>query len=80
MPRLIEEVYPGAEVQVIEIDPVVTDVAHRYLGLPRDTSIVTYNLDARMKIPDLAGGELRPGGGGRLQRLFRAVPPDDLGI
>ena len=53
MPRLIEEVYPGAAVQVIEIDPVVTDVAHRYLGLPRDTSIVTYNLDARMKIPDL---------------------------
>jgi hypothetical protein len=43
-------------VQVIEIDPVVTDVAHRYLGLPRDTSIVTYNLDARMKMPDLPEG------------------------
>ena len=56
MPRLIEVSYPGSVIEVIEIDPAVTEVAHVYLGLPRDTSIVTYNLDARMKIPDLPSG------------------------
>ena len=53
MPRLMEQEYPDARVEVIEIDPAVTEVAHRYLGLPRSTSIVTYNLDARMKLPEL---------------------------
>ncbi len=57
MPRLIEMEYPDAAVEVIEIDPVVTQVAHSYLGLPQTTSIVTYNLDARMKIPDLPKGK-----------------------
>ncbi len=57
MPRLIETEYPDAAVEVIEIDPEVTEVAHAYLGLPRDTSIVTYNLDARMKLPDLPNGK-----------------------
>ena len=56
MPRLVEEEYPDATVEVIEIDPVVTEVAHSYLGLPRSTSIVTYNLDARIKLPDLPRG------------------------
>ena len=57
MPRLIEGEYPDATVEVIEIDPVVTEVAHTYLGLPRATSIITYNLDARMKLPDLPDGK-----------------------
>lgn len=57
MPRLIEDQYPGSAVEVIEIDPVVTEVAHKYLGLPRDTAIVSYNLDARMKMPDLPDGK-----------------------
>jgi predicted membrane-bound spermidine synthase len=56
MPRLIEETYPGSDIEVIEIDPAVTEVAHAYLWLPRDTSIVSYNEDARMKMPDLAEG------------------------
>ena len=56
MPRLIEEVYPDSTVEVIEIDPEVTEVAHQYLELRRDTSIITYNIDARMKMPELTGG------------------------
>ncbi len=57
MPRLIEEEYPDATVEVIEIDPLVTEVAHTYLGLPRSTSIVTYNLDARMQMQSLSYGK-----------------------
>ena len=56
MPRLVEEVYPDSTVEVIEIDPEVTEVAHQYLELRRDTSIITYNIDARMKMPELTGG------------------------
>ena len=56
MPRLIEETYPGSDIEVIEIDPAVTEVAHDYLWLPRDTAIVTYNVDARMKMSELSDG------------------------
>jgi spermidine synthase len=47
-PRYMEAVYPGSELDVIEIDPGVTEVAHQVLGLSRDTSIVTFNQDARL--------------------------------
>jgi spermidine synthase len=47
-PRYMEEVYPGSDIQVIEIDPGVTEIAHDMLGLSRDTQVVTYNEDARM--------------------------------
>jgi spermidine synthase len=47
-PRYMEAVYPGSELHVIEIDPGVTEVAHDYLGLARDTDVVSYNEDARL--------------------------------
>lgn len=47
-PRYIEVVYPQADIDVIEIDPAVTQVAYDQLGLPRDTRIKTFNMDARM--------------------------------
>jgi spermidine synthase len=47
-PRYMEALYPEAELQVIEIDPGVTQVAQDKLGLSRDSSIVTYNEDARL--------------------------------
>ena len=56
MPRFLEVKYPRSSLEVIEIDPEVTEVVFEYLGLWRDTSIVTYNEDARTKIQ-----ELRPG-------------------
>jgi spermidine synthase len=47
-PRYMEAVYPGSDIDVIEIDPGVTQVAYDWLGLSADTDIVTYNQDARL--------------------------------
>lgn len=47
-PRYIEALYPDSAIDVAEIDPGVTQVAYNYLGLDRDTRIVSYNEDARM--------------------------------
>jgi spermidine synthase len=44
----MEAIYPGSESHVLEIDPGVTQVAHDFLGLNRDTEVVTYNEDARL--------------------------------
>ncbi len=46
-PRFIEASYPEAGVDVVEIDPEVTRVAHRYLGIVDDTRIRSFNEDAR---------------------------------
>ncbi|MFC1992111.1 fused MFS/spermidine synthase [Chloroflexota bacterium] len=46
--RYMEAVYPGSVNEVVEIDPAVTQVAYEELGLPLDTSIKTYNQDARL--------------------------------
>ena len=47
-PRYMETVYPESINDVVEIDPAVTQVAHEELGLPPDTSVKTYNQDARL--------------------------------
>jgi predicted membrane-bound spermidine synthase len=47
VPRYLEATYPGAEIDVIEIDPKVTLAAERYLGLSPGTRIRTFNEDAR---------------------------------
>ena len=47
-PRYMEAEYPGSDLQVIEIDPGVTEVAYDMLGLRRDTRVLTHNEDARM--------------------------------
>jgi len=46
-PRYLEVKYPQATIEVIEIDPRLTEIAHDYLGLPADTRIRSYNDDAR---------------------------------
>ncbi|MBI2980256.1 MAG: fused MFS/spermidine synthase [Chloroflexi bacterium] len=46
-PLYLEIVYPKSINEVVEIDPVVTEIAHEELGLPLETSIKTYNQDAR---------------------------------
>lgn len=46
-PRYMEALYPGSRLDVIEIDPGVTEVAHDLLGLRRDAGITSYNEDAR---------------------------------
>jgi len=51
-PRYLEILYPQSEVDVAEIDPQVTEVAHHVLGLPRDTHIRTYTRDARILVEE----------------------------
>lgn len=57
MPRFLEVKFPDVSVEVVEIDPEVTEVATEYLALPRDTSIVTYTEDARTKLQELPKGK-----------------------
>jgi predicted membrane-bound spermidine synthase len=47
LPRCIEFAFPTARVDVAEIDPGVTEVAYRFLALPRNTRVHTVNSDAR---------------------------------
>lgn len=46
-PRYLEAKYPQATIEVVEIDPRLTEIAHNYLGLLADTRIRSYNDDAR---------------------------------
>ncbi len=47
-PKYMELLYPDSVLDVIEIDPGVTQVAYWHLGLSPDTRITSYNEDARM--------------------------------
>lgn len=47
-PRYMEALYPNSDLDVIEIDPGVTRVAHDLLGLKPDTRVRSFNEDARM--------------------------------
>lgn len=46
-PRFLEAKYPGARIDVVEIDPEVTRVAETYLGISKEGRIRTFNHDAR---------------------------------
>lgn len=46
-PRYLEAVYPASQLDVIEIDPGVTQVAYELLGVAADSRIRTFNEDAR---------------------------------
>ena len=39
--------YPGVEIDGVEIDPAVTDVAYRYFGLGDNPRVTTHDADAR---------------------------------
>jgi spermidine synthase len=56
-PRYMEAIYPDSDLDVIEIDPGVTEIAHDQLGLDRDTRIASYNEDARMFLERPPSGE-----------------------
>lgn len=47
LPRYIEARYPRAEIDVLEIDPKVTQAAHVFLGLYPLARVRSHNLDAR---------------------------------
>ena len=57
MPRFLEVMFAEARVEVVEIDPEVTEVATEYLALPLNTRIVTYGEDARTKMQELPKGK-----------------------
>jgi predicted membrane-bound spermidine synthase len=46
-PRFIEARYPSAEIDVVEIDPMVTEVSRKYMGVSPTAKIRTFNEDAR---------------------------------
>ena len=54
LPRWIEHTLPEVRVDVVEIDPGVTEVAHRELGLPRLTSIRSHHMDGRQFVRERA--------------------------
>jgi predicted membrane-bound spermidine synthase len=56
-PRYLQVHYPQCEIDVVEIDPAVTEVCHRSLGLPRDTSIRSIHQDARAYVCSLPAVE-----------------------
>jgi len=52
-PRYLEITRPESYIEVSEIDRAVTRAAFEALGLPRDTSIEIFDMDARNRIADL---------------------------
>jgi spermidine synthase len=47
-PRYMQAVYPGSRLDVVEIDPGVTQVAYKEMGVVPGAGLTTYNDDARM--------------------------------
>jgi len=52
-PRYIESVWPGSHIDVVEIDPAVTQAAMQAFGLDPDTAINTHTMDARIYVDRL---------------------------
>ena len=46
-PRFIEAKYSQVEIHVVEIDPEITRVVKKYLGVPENTKVHTFNEDGR---------------------------------
>jgi spermidine synthase len=46
-PRYMEVVYPKAQIDVVEIDPEVTNIVYKHLGLSANTRIKSFNTDGR---------------------------------
>jgi spermidine synthase len=67
-PRYMLAKWPNSYVEVAELDPRVTEAAHAAFGLPRDSPMKIYNLDARNHVDDLL----------QRRREGENVPPFDL--
>lgn len=52
-PQYLEKNWPGSRIDVVEIDPGVTKAATAAFGLPKNTIINTYSMDARNYVDDL---------------------------
>jgi spermidine synthase len=47
-PRYAGATYPDAHLDVVEIDPGVTEMAHRYFDLDKTRNLTSFNMDARL--------------------------------
>jgi spermidine synthase len=47
-PRYLIAAYPNADVDVVEIDPAVTEIAKYHLDVPEDPRLTSFNKDARL--------------------------------
>jgi spermidine synthase len=54
-PRFMEARYPNAGIDVVEIDPMVTQVSQKYLGISPASKIQTFNEDARWFVMNCEG-------------------------
>ncbi|MFA6176064.1 MAG: fused MFS/spermidine synthase [Phycisphaerae bacterium] len=52
-PQYLEKNWPGSRIDVVEIDPGVTKAATAAFGLPKNTTINTYSMDARNYVDEL---------------------------
>lgn len=52
-PWYLELTRPGSRIDVVEIDPVVTEAAHIGFGFPRDTTVNSFHEDARQYLEHL---------------------------
>lgn len=53
-PRWVEHMMPDVGVDVVEIDPGVTEIAHRKLEFSRNTRVKSFHMDGRQFIRDQA--------------------------
>jgi spermidine synthase len=56
LPRFIEAKYQQAAIDVVEIDPEVTRVGKKYLGIPENTRIRSFNEDGRWYVMNCKEG------------------------
>jgi len=73
-PHYLEITRPGSYIEVAEIDPEVTKAAHEAFGLPKDTTITIFNMDARNRVDDL----LRQKRAGQQVPLFDCIFGDSF--
>jgi tetratricopeptide (TPR) repeat protein/MFS family permease len=52
-PQYLEKNWPRSYIEVVEIDPAVTQAAVKFLGLSKNSSLQIYHLDARNYIDNL---------------------------
>ncbi len=72
-PRYLVQTWPGSRVDVIEIDPGVTEAAIQAFGLERDAPINTFTMDARAYVSQLLQGSDK-----NTQRLYDFIYEDAL--
>jgi spermidine synthase/MFS family permease len=56
LPRGMEITYPQSSIEVVEIDPGVTQTAYDQMGIDPNGRIVTHNVDARLYFDQIQGG------------------------